>query len=96
MDEKRFDVDGSYNARFEIIKKRLDKAHIKDTGDRIVEAGKLTIVYSSDEEETEYRGYIQTLQRRNMLEDTIEVFDVEDLQGVVGLRALRATFLHRE
>jgi len=25
MDEKRFDVDGSYNARYEILKKRIDK-----------------------------------------------------------------------
>lgn len=94
MDEKRFDVDGSYNARFEIIKKRLDKAHIKDTGERIVEAGKLTIVYSSNEEEAEYRGYIETLQSRNLLAPAIETFDVEDLQGVIGLRALRTAFVH--
>jgi hypothetical protein len=26
MDEKRFDVDGSYNARYEVVKKRIDKA----------------------------------------------------------------------
>jgi hypothetical protein len=31
MDEKRFDVDGAYNSYYEIIKKRLDKAHIKDS-----------------------------------------------------------------
>ncbi len=29
IDEKRFDVDGAYNARYEIIKKRVDKANIK-------------------------------------------------------------------
>ncbi len=28
MDEKKFDVDGAYNIRYEIIKKRIDKAHI--------------------------------------------------------------------
>jgi len=96
MDEKRFDVDGSYNARFEIIKKRLDKAHIKDTGERIVEAGKLTIVYSSDEEEAEYRGYLQALHLRNLVAEIVEIFDVEDLQGVVGLRAMRARFIYRD
>jgi hypothetical protein len=31
MDEKRFDVDGAYNSYYEIIKKRLDKAHVKDS-----------------------------------------------------------------
>ena len=29
MDEKQFDVDGAYNIRYEIIKKRIDKAHYK-------------------------------------------------------------------
>lgn len=29
MDEKQFDVDGAYNIRYEIIKKRIDKANIK-------------------------------------------------------------------
>ena len=32
MDEKQFDVDGTYNARYEIIKKRIDKSFIKGTG----------------------------------------------------------------
>ena len=32
MDEKQFDVDGTYNARYEIIKKRIDKAHIQGFG----------------------------------------------------------------
>ncbi len=30
MDEKRFDVDGAYNARYEIVKKRIDKAYVKE------------------------------------------------------------------
>jgi len=94
MDEKRFDVDGSYNARFETLKKRIDKAHIKGTGERIVNAGQLTIVYTNTEEETEYRGYIETLQSRSLLAAEVEAFDVEDLQGVVGLRALRASVVH--
>ena len=35
MDEKRFDVDGAYNARYEIVKKRIDKAHVEDSDERI-------------------------------------------------------------
>jgi hypothetical protein len=89
MDEKRFDVDGTYNARFEIVKKRIDKAVIKNTTERLTAVGKLTIVYSNHDEEVEYKNYIRFLQSHKMLEDEIEMLDVEDLQGVSGLKALR-------
>jgi hypothetical protein len=95
MDEKRFDVDGSYNARFEIVKKRIDKAHIKDTSERITQTGKITIVYSSDAEEDEYIQYIKVLQSEGLLEDHVELFEVEDLQGISGLKALRAKIIHQ-
>jgi len=89
MDEKRFDVDGSYNARYEVLKKRIDKANIKDTNERITEKGKITIVYSTNAEEKEYLKYIKFLQFKKILEDTIEQFEVEDLQDISGLKALR-------
>jgi hypothetical protein len=89
MDEKRFDVDGTYNARFEIVKKRIDKAVIKNTTERLTAIGKLTIVYSNHDEEVEYKSYIRFLQSHKMLEDEIEMLEVEDLQGVSGLKALR-------
>jgi len=94
MDEKRFDVDGTYNARYEVVKKRIDKAYIKGTTKRITEKGKLTIVYSQKQEETEYKRYIQYLQHNNMLGGVIENFEVEDLQGVTGLKALRVDILY--
>ena len=94
MDEKRFDVDGSYNARYEIVKKRIDKAFIKDTRDRITQPGYITIVYLNKEEEQEYRGYIALLQAENILEEGIEQWGVEDLQGVSGLKALRVRVAH--
>lgn len=96
MDEKRFDVDGSYNARFEIVKKRIDKALIKDSKERITQAGRITIVYSSDAEEDEYIKYISILQAEGILEDRMEIFDIEDLQGVSGLKGLRARIVHHE
>jgi hypothetical protein len=89
MDEKRFDVDGTYNARYEVVKKRIDKSNIKGTKERITQKGKLTIVYTQKKEEIEYRRYIQFLQHQNMLGNVIETFDVEDLQGVTGLKAMR-------
>ncbi|CAM4019280.1 hypothetical protein SAMN06265348_101230 [Pedobacter westerhofensis] len=94
MDEKRFDVDGSYNARFEIVKKRIDKAHVKDSDERITEPGKITLVYAGDNEEDEYIRYIRTLQSEGILEADVELFEVEDLQGVSGLKALRAKIAH--
>ncbi|MXV52257.1 GAF domain-containing protein [Pedobacter sp. HMF7647] len=94
MDEKRFDVDGTYNARYEVVKKRIDKAFIKDTTERITQTGKITIVYSGRSEEKEYRQYIEILQNEKILADVVENFQVEDLQGVVGLHALRAQIIH--
>ena len=94
MDEKRFDVDGSYNARFEIVKKRIDKAHVKDTEQRITAPGKITLVYAGDNEEDEYIRYLRILQAEGILEEGLELFEVEDLQGVSGLKALRAKIAH--
>jgi hypothetical protein len=89
MDEKHFDIDGAYNIRYEVIKKRIDKAHIKGTRDRITREGAITIVYTKAEEEAEYLRYIGILQSAGFLRDNLEHFDVEDLQGVSGLKALR-------
>ena len=94
MDEKRFDVDGTYNARYEVVKKRIDKANIKGTKDRITEKEKITIVYSQNNEETEYLKYIKYLQHKKVLEPAIEQFEVEDLQGVSGLRAIRVKVIN--
>jgi hypothetical protein len=94
MDEKRFDVDGSYNARFEIIKKRIDKAFIKGTEIRLTEPGKLAIVYTDDDDAKEYEVYIKELQVRGLLSSDIEKVVIEDLQGVAGLKALRVRFTH--
>jgi len=94
MDEKRFDVDGTYNARYEVVKKRIDKSYIKGTKDRITEKEKITIVYSQNNEETEYLKYIKYLQHKKILEPEIEQFEVEDLQGVSGLRAIRVKVIN--
>lgn len=89
VDEKKLDVDGAYNARYEIIKKRIDKAHIKGTPERITQKGKLVIVHSQKKDELEYLRYIKYLQSKDYLEDSVETVVLEDLQGVVGLKAIR-------
>jgi hypothetical protein len=82
MDEKQFDVDGTYNARYEIVKKRVDKAFIKGTKKRITEKGKISIVYSQKKDEIEYLRYVKFLQSKNYLGDDVEIVELEDLQAV--------------
>ena len=90
MDEKRFDVEGAYNARYEIVKKRVDKAHIKGTKERITSPGKIAIIYTSEEDARDYKEYIEYLESKGYLKaDSLENLELEDLQGITGLRALR-------
>jgi GAF domain-containing protein len=89
FDEKRFDVDGAYDIGHEIIRSRIDKATIKGGDQRLTQPGKIAIVYSRPEEETEMLGYITFLRNKEFLCDDIERVELEDLPGVQGLRALR-------
>jgi len=91
FDEKRFDIDGAYNVRYEVLKKRIDKAVIRGRSERITEPGKIAIVYSQRGEAVEYREYIDYLQASGYLTGETEELELEELQGVQGLRALRVT-----
>lgn len=88
-DEKKFDVDGAYNIRYEIMKKRIDKAVIKGTGERLTQPGTVSIVYSSQKEEDEYLDYIKYLSHLQYIDPNPEKVELEYLQGVSGLKALR-------
>lgn len=94
MDEKQFDVDGTYNARYEIIKKRIDKAFIKGTEERVTKKGKIAIVYSNRSDEREYLRYIKYLQSKKYLGEKVELLELEDVQGVIGLKAIRIEVLY--
>ena len=89
IEERKFDVDGAYNIRYEIVKKRIDKAHIKGTDERLTQPGKIAIVYTKAKDAAEYTEYIEFLQNKGLLKPGIEHHDLEELQGVVGLKALR-------
>ena len=89
MDEKRFDVDGAYNVRYEIVKKRIDKAFIKGTDERLTQPGKIAIVYAQVKEADEYSKYIHYLQSINYITDEVEYLELEELQGAQGLKAIR-------
>jgi hypothetical protein len=88
-DEKRFDVDGAYDVRHEIIKSRLDKATVKGGRERLTQPGRIAIVYSQPEEGRNIRRHIDFLQNRGHLLEDLETIDLEDLPGIRGLKAFR-------
>jgi hypothetical protein len=87
--ERKFDVDGAYNIRYEIIKKRIDKVRVKDTNERLTQPGKIAIVYTQMKEAAEYLEYIEFLQGHKLIKAGVENLELEELQGVIGLKALR-------
>jgi len=88
-DEKKFDVDGTYNLRYEIMKKRIDKALIKGSKERLTMPGKIAVVYSQQSEAQEYKRYFEYLRNKNYINSGVEDLELEALQGVQGLKALR-------
>tara|TARA_A100001015_G_C15030378_1_gene732871 strand:- start:2320 stop:3114 length:795 start_codon:yes stop_codon:yes gene_type:complete len=102
-EEKHFKVDGAYNARYEIIKKRIDKAtvfHQKDPSfhkshpthksNRLTQPGYIAIVYSQEHEQKMVKELVEYLQEIRYLEPEAEDLVIDDLQGVKGLNAIRA------
>ncbi len=89
MEEKQFDVDGAYNVRYEILKKRIDKATIEGGAQRLTQKGKVAIVYLHDKDRQEYFNYLNYLASEGQIEDEIEDFLLDPVQGVQGLHALR-------
>ena len=87
--ERKFDVDGVHHARYAIIKKRIDKVQIKNKNERLTQPGSIAIVYSLEQEANEYIEYIDFFQRQQLLSGPVERLDLEELQGVSGLKALR-------
>jgi len=87
--ERKFDVDGAYNIRYEIVKKRIDKVHLKDSEERLTQPGRVAIVYSQQKEQAEYLEYIEFLQGEGLLGHEIEHLELEDTQGISGLKAIR-------
>ncbi len=91
MDEKQFDVDGAYNVRYEILKKRIDKAVVKGSGERLTQSGKIAIVWLQEKDKQEYLEYLHYLLQKGFITEDIEDLELEKLQGAEGLRALRVT-----
>ncbi|WP_342088081.1 hypothetical protein [Dyadobacter sp. OTU695] len=91
-DEKRFDVEGAYNIRYQMIKKRIDKIHILGTQHRLTQPGKVAIIYSHERDIKDYLPFIDYLKDDGQLLGETEHLLLEELQGVSGLRAVRLAF----
>lgn len=91
LDEKRFDVNGYNNAKYEIVKKRLSKAFVKGSNERINQPHKICIIYTEDILREEYTNYINLLIKKGFLKNDIEYLEIDDLQGLSGLLAIRVS-----
>ncbi|SDD98507.1 hypothetical protein SAMN05216464_103245 [Mucilaginibacter pineti] len=95
-DERRFDVEGAYNIRYHIVKKRIDKVLIKNSTERLTCPGKIAIVYTNQREADEYLVHIRYLQSELLITPEVELLELEQLQGVIGLKAIRVAILYPE
>ncbi len=93
LDERKFDVEGAYNIRYEVIKKRIDKALVKGKTERLTQPGKIAIAYSQQRAADEYGDFIRFFQKKGMLAEEVEELELEEMQGVHGMRALRVSVL---
>ncbi len=91
--EKLFEVRGTRDIRYEIVKKRIDKAVDEQARTRITQPGMLTLVYSTEEEWAEYHQYLRYLAREGWIDTEIQSGTVEPLQGITGLRFARVRVL---
>ena len=88
-DERRFDVEGAYNIRYQMIKKRIDKVHIKESEERLTQPDKIVLIYFDNKDVEDYLPFIEYLQEKHVLCNDLEYLLLEDLQGLSGLKALR-------
>ena len=91
--ERLFDVGGTRDTRYEIVKKRIDKAVDERSRERITQPGMLTLVYSTNKEWDEYQKYLSYLARESWVETKVQHGNIEPLQGVTGLKFARVRVL---
>lgn len=88
-EQRELEVEGAYNIRYEIVKKRIDKAQILGTKKRLTSPHKLAIVYSRESEAKEYLEYTKYMVAQGYIEPEVERLELEEMPGIHGLKALR-------
>ena len=94
-DERKFDVEGAYNIRYQMIKKRIDKVHIRNTNERLTQPDKIALIFFNRRDIEDYLPFISYLQETNALTPETEHLELEDLQGLSGLHALRMGIVYK-
>jgi hypothetical protein len=70
-------------------KKRIDKATIRGTEERLTQIDHIAIVYAHEEERKDYIELVNYFISQGYLNNDLEDFELNDLQGVMGLRSFR-------
>ena len=94
QDERRFDVEGSHSIRHEVIKKRIDKAKVNGTQERLTQPDTLAIVFTHTNDLSDFMPVIRALQQTGKLKTRLDYVDLEPLQGIANLKALRIKILY--
>ncbi len=89
IDERHFDVEGSYSIRYEVLKKRIDKVRLFNSTERLTQPGTIAIVYAHKNSITTYLDKINEMMQAGSLHPGIEYLDLEQLQGIGKLKAIR-------
>ncbi|HMP92526.1 MAG TPA: hypothetical protein PKD90_06625 [Phnomibacter sp.] len=87
--ENRFLVDDAFSIGYEVIKKRIEKATLKTTGERLTQPGTIALVFTSQTELAAWLPAIQHLQKQGQLSTRYQLLELNQLQGLSGLLALR-------
>jgi hypothetical protein len=88
-DERKFDVEGSYNIRYEVIKKRLDKVRIKGHRRKVNPTGKNSHSLFKPKRSSRIPRIHRVSEKQKHIEANVEFLELEELQGVTGMKALR-------
>ena len=73
-----------------MLKKRIDKAVLSGTSERLTQPGYISIVYTQDQEVAAYEKHLYYLVKKNLIQPGWEHLQLEPMQGVDGIKALRA------
>jgi len=73
-----------------MLKKRIDKATILGTTERLTQPGHLSVVFTHDQEPQLYERHFAYLLNKEKIEPGWQLLEIEPMQGVEGLRAMRA------
>jgi hypothetical protein len=76
-----------------MIKKRIDKVLIRNSQERLTQPDKLALIYFNKRDIEDYLPFVKYLEETGVLKSETEDLDLEDLQGLSGLKALRLTIL---